>query len=199
MTSDEEGARQSVRPNPVERRQRGGQVSGKRASTRTAGVAAATVALVLGLFAASAVGWYDEQTPPEATTPTETTPTETTPTETTTTDTTPAEVAPIVEETLPLSPQPEVAGTAAPQPEVEPVPALTSPRDEQVKGEFGTRDEGGAGGAKPTVLAQATEAPAGNESSGQLAQTGFDVLLLAILGGVALAGSGLLFWRSRTA
>ena len=40
---------------------RGGQVSAKRASTRTAGVAAAAAALVLGLFAASAVGWYDEE------------------------------------------------------------------------------------------------------------------------------------------
>ena len=183
-------------------------MSAKRASTRTAGVAAAAAALVLGLFAASAVGWYDEETPPPATTPTETTPPETTPPETTLPETTlPEEQPPPIGETQPPGLAPVSSGVlAAPPEEAVPVPALTAPPEQGVRGEFATRDEGRTGGAKPTVLAQVTDvgAPESQESqesqsTGRLAQTGFDVLILAILGGVALAGSSLLFWRSRTA
>ena len=169
-------------------------MSGKRASTRTASVAAVVTAVVLGLFAASAVGWYDEGGGNDTTTPTETTPTETTPPEEQ-----PPPSPPIVE-TQPV-PQPASAAVpAAAPPEV--APALTEAvPQEGVKGEIGTRDEGQAGGSKPTVLAQATDtgSPVASESSADLAKTGFDVLFLAILGAVALAGSSLLFWRSRTA
>ena len=172
-------------------------MSAKRASTRTAGVAAAAAALVLGLFAASAVGWYDEGGGNDVTTPTETTPTETTPPP----EEQPAPPPPVVE-TQPVSPQPVSSEiTPAPRPEAAPVPTLTAPTEEGVKGEFGTRDEGGAESPKPTVLAQAADVgtPVASESSGGLAKTGFNVLFLAILGAVALAGSSLLFWRSRTA
>jgi LPXTG-motif cell wall-anchored protein len=169
-------------------------VSGKRASTRTASVAAVVTAVVLGLFAASAVGWYDEGGGNDTTTPTDTVPTVTTPTEEQ-----PPPSPPIVE-TQPVSPPPASSAVpAAAPPEV--APALTEAvPQEGVKGEIGTRDEGQAGGSKPTVLAQATDvgSPVASESSG-LAKTGFDVLFLAILGAVALAGSSLLFWRSRTA
>ena len=167
-------------------------MSGKRASTRTASVAAVVTAVVLGLFAASAVGWYDEGGGNDTTTPTETTPTETTPPEEQ-----PPPSPPIVE----TQPVPQPASSAVPAAPPEVAPALTEAvPQEGVKGEIGTRDEGQAGGSKPTVLAQATDTgtPVASESSG-LAKTGFDVLLLAILGAVALAGSSLLFWRSRTA
>lgn len=172
-------------------------MSAKRASTRTAGVAAAAAALVLGLFAASAVGWYDEETPPTETTPTQTTPTETTPAETIPVAEQPAPAV----ETQPLSPPPVSSGIpAAPVAEAAPVPTPTVAPEEGVKGETGTRDEGRGGGAKPVVLAQAdVGGPVGSESSGRLAQTGFDVLILSILGVLALAGAGFLFWRSRPA
>jgi LPXTG-motif cell wall-anchored protein len=168
-------------------------VSGKRASTRTASVVAVVTAVVLGLFAASAVGWYDEGGGNDTTTPTETTPTETTPPEEQ-----PPPSPPIVE--TPPVPQPASSAVPAAAP-AEVAPALTEAvPQEGVKGEIGTRDEGQAGGSKPTVLAQATDtgSPVAGESTG-LAKTGFDVLFLAILGAVALAGSSLLFWRSRTA
>jgi LPXTG-motif cell wall-anchored protein len=174
----------------------GGQVSGKR-STRTASVAAVVTAIVLGLFAASAFGWYDEGGGGDVTTPTETTPTETTPPP----EEQPAPPPPLVE-TQPVSPQPVSSEiTPAPPPEAAPAPALATLPEEGVKGEIGTRDEGGAESTKPTVLAQATDVgtPVASESSGGLAKTGFNVLFLAILGAVALAGSSLLFWRSRTA
>jgi LPXTG-motif cell wall-anchored protein len=170
-------------------------VSGKRASTRTASVAAVATALVLGLFAASAFGWYDEGGGNDTTTPTDTVPTVTTPPEEQ-----PPPSPPIVE-TQPVSPAPASSAVpAAAPPEVAPAITEAVPQ-EGVKGEIGTRDEGQAGGSKPTVLAQATDtgSPVASESSGGLANTGFDVLFLAILGTVALAGSSLLFWRSRTA
>ncbi len=176
-------------------------MSVKRGTTRIAGVAAVVAALALGLFASSAVGWYDTPGATEETTPTET-PTGTTPAETTPPVTTPEEQPPIVEETQPLSPPPESLVLPAPPAATEatPVPAPSVAPEEGVKGETGTRNEGGAGSAKPAVVAQATDVgeTAGSQSSGQLAKTGFDVLLLAILGGIALAGSSLLFWRSRT-
>ena len=169
-----------------------------RGTTRIAGVAAVVAALALGLFAASAVGWYDKPGGNEETTPTETTPTETTPTETT-----PVEQPPVVEETPPLVAPVESPALPAPPAATEatPVPAPEVAPQEGVKGETGTRDEGSGGSAKPAVVAQATDVAgtAQSQSSGQLAKTGFNVLLLAILGGIALAGSSLLFWRSRTA
>jgi hypothetical protein len=223
-------------------------VSAKRASISTASIAVAAAALFLGLFTASAVGWYDKrgddkeatsnrshndggdneaahdvvghhaddaddgddhggddgdenhggddgdeddggdddnETPPTVTPPTVTPPTVTPATETTT---------PQVE---PQSPPPASSKTpAAPQHEATPVPRTIPP--EGIKGEIGTpRSEGGA---KSPVFAQAPATQlAGSESTERLAQTGFPLLPLAIMGGLALAGSSLLFWRSRSA
>ena len=178
-------------------------MSAKRASTRTASVAAIAAALARGLVAASAVG--DDGGGHDGTTPTESTPTDTTPADTTPTDTTPAVAPPpLVEATQPAGLAPASSGIpAAPPVEAELLPALTAAPQEGVKGEFGTRDEGQAGTSTPTVVAQTEVAQADvgaeAESTGRLAQTGFSVLILAILGAVALAGSSLLFWRSNTA
>ena len=69
-----------------------------------------------------------------------------------------------------------------------------------MKGEAGTRDEGSGGGSnQPTVVAQVDETTPTEEagSSGELAQTGLNTSLLALLGGLALAGSAALFRHSR--
>jgi LPXTG-motif cell wall-anchored protein len=149
----------------------------------------------------------------EQPTPTETTPSEAAPAPT-------PEAAPAPAETTP--PPAEAAPAPAPAPMLLPEAAPTAPREitgappapvppaavpeQGVKGETGVREEvpRGAigtpirisGGAKPTF---APVAEVSTQSSGQLAQTGFNVVILAILGAIALAGSSLLFWRSRTA
>lgn len=66
-------------------------------------------------------------------------------------------------------------------------------REEKVLGKVGTREEEGTTPTTPVALVQSTE----SESNEELAQTGFNVLILFILGGLAVAGSGLLFWRTR--
>jgi LPXTG-motif cell wall-anchored protein len=142
------------------------------------------------------------------------TPTETTPA--------PSEAAPAPAEAAPApapaeAPAPAPAPTPTPTPTILPEAAPTAPREitgvppvavpeQGVKGETGVREEvpRGAigtpirisGGAKPTF---APVAEVSTQGSGQLAQTGFNVVILAILGAIALAGSSLLFWRSRTA
>ena len=169
-----------------------------RSTVHSAGIAAAVAALALGLFAASALGWYD--TPPTETTPTETTPTDTTPTETTPTETVPGTetTPPAVEEVQPPA-LVNVAPAAAPAPPVAVAPVPASRPQEEVKGETGTRDEGGNG--SPTEVAQADDTGETGEAaatpSGELAQTGLDMSVLALLGGLALAGSAVLFRRSR--
>ena len=172
-----------------------------RSSVQTAGIAAAVAALALGMFAASAVGWYGKDEKPDKTTPTVTTPTETTPTVTTPTVTTPAPTPAPVEEVQPPA-LVTVAPAAAPAPAVAVAPAPASLPQEEVRGEAGTRDEGGSGGNEgpsPVVVAQADDTGSGTEAagSGELAQTGLDMSILALLGGLALAGSAVLFRRSR--
>jgi LPXTG-motif cell wall-anchored protein len=80
------------------------------------------------------------------------------------------------------------------------VPAPSTPEQGKVLGKRGEREEKvlGKRGTReapttPVRLFQATE----TEEGGELAQTGFNVLMLFILGGVAVAGSALLFWRTR--
>jgi LPXTG-motif cell wall-anchored protein len=152
------------------------------------------------MFAASAVGWYGKEETPHKnkTTPTETTPTETTPTETTPTVTTPPETPPPVEEVQPLA-LVDVAPAAAPAAPVAVAPAPAALPQEEVRGEAGTRDEGGSGGnGRPAVVAQAdTGTEATGSPSGELAQTGLNTSVLALLGGLALAGSAALFRRAR--
>ena len=175
-----------------------------RSSVKSAGVAAAIAALALGMFAASAVGWYGKEEKPDKhkTTPTETTPTVTTPTQTTPTVTTPPVVPPppVVEEVQPPA-LVTVAPAAAPAPAVAVAPAPASLPQEEVKGETGTRNEesGGGGGNGPTVVAQAADTGSGEAASpsGELAQTGLNTSVLALLGGLALAGSAALVRRTR--
>ncbi len=172
-----------------------------RSSVQTAGIAAAVAALALGMFAASAVGWYGKDNKPEKTTPTVTTPTVTTPTETTPTVTTPTTPPAPVEEVQPPA-LVTVAPAAAPAPAVAVAPAPAALPQEEVRGEAGTRDEGGSGGNEsPAVVAQADTTGSGTEAaaspSGELAQTGLDMSVLALIGGLALAGSAVLFRRSR--
>ncbi len=167
-----------------------------RSSMHSAAIATAVAALALGLFAAGAVGKYDH--PP---TPTETTPTNTTPTNTTPTVTTPPVVAPpaVVEEVQPPA-LVNVAPAAAPAPAVAVAPAPASRPQEEVKGEAGTRDEGnGSSDSQPTVVAQVDDTTSSGAASpsGELAQTGLNTSLLALLGGLALAGSAALFRHSR--
>lgn len=174
-----------------------------RSSMHSAAIATAVAALALGLFAASAVGWYDKPEKPDKnhTTPTNTTPTNTTPTNTTPTVTTPPVTTPpsVVEEVQPPV-LVNVAPAAAPAPAVAVAPAPASLPQEEVKGEAGTRDEGNGGSnSRPTVVAQVDDTTSSGAASpsGELAQTGLNTSLLALLGGLALAGSAALFRHSR--
>jgi hypothetical protein len=173
-------------------------VSDFRVITRTVGVAATAAVLVLGLFAGSALGWYGgEEGGNEVTTPTEETPTGSTGTSG---EQSPTAVQP-VEQAQPASPPPPPAVTqpAAEGPVAVATPTPAAPPQEQVKGDIGTqRSKGKTGGteSQPAVLAQAGEFEQAAATT-KLARTGFDILVLAILGGLALAGSTLLFWRSR--
>jgi hypothetical protein len=172
-----------------------------RASTRTAVVVTAVAALVLGLFAASALAWSggEETTPTGPTAPTGPT-TPTGPTSPQNQPATPpaAELAPppvvAVPPTPAIAPQPpdvEVKGNSG-TPDVE-VKGKSGTPDLEVKGKSGTR----GGGETLAAAGEVAQTPAG-ESGEALARTGFDLLFVAILGGLALGGSAFLFWRSRT-
>lgn len=169
-----------------------------RSSVQSVGIAAAIAALALGMFAASALGWYDTPEKPDKhpTTPTETTPTATTPTVTTPTETPAPPVAEVQPPVLV-----NVAPAVAPAPAAAVAPAPASLPQEEVKGEAGTRNEGSgsSGGGKPTVVAQAADTGSGETAASPdtLAQTGLNTSVLALLGGLALAGSAALFRRTR--
>jgi hypothetical protein len=165
-------------------------VTNFRASTRTAVVVTAVAALVLGLFAASALAWSggEETTPTGPTAPTG----PTTPTGPTSPQNQPA-TPPAAE----LAPPPVVAvpptPAIAPQPPDVEVKGNSGTPDVEVKGKSGTR----GGGETLAEAGEVAQTPAG-ESSEALARTGFDLLSVAILGGLALGGSAFLFWRFRT-
>jgi hypothetical protein len=186
-------------------------VTNFRASTRTAVVVTAVAALVLGLFAASALAWSggEETTPTGPTAPTGPT-TPTGPTSPQDQPATPpaAELAPppvVAVPPTPAAPQPpdvEVKGNSG-TPDVE-VKGNSGTPDVEVKGNSGTPDvevkgkSGTRGGGETLAAAgEVAQTPAG-ESGEALARTGFDLLFVAILGGLALGGSAFLFWRSRT-
>lgn len=204
-------------------------MSAKPSSTRAASVASAAVALfaasaALLVLAAPSQAWGPEECaqwyqehgtahpdcqPPEETTPAPAAPAPEKPTPVAPAPVAPAPVAPAPVAPAPVAPlvvQPSPPALplgipAVPQPESVPVPpevpeqggvkGKIRTREEGVKGKVGTREET----TKPVALVQAAE----RSSSGQLAQTGFNVLILTILGGLALAGSSLLFWRARAA
>ena len=63
--------------------------------------------------------------------------------------------------------------------------------EDKVLGKVGTREEA----TTPVALVQAGDTP----NTDTLAMTGFNVVILAILGGLALLGGSLLFRRSREA
>jgi LPXTG-motif cell wall-anchored protein len=113
--------------------------------------------------------------------------------------TTPATPAPPA--TPPVSPPvslgvPDVPVSETVTPEAPPekggVLGKVGTREENVKGKTGKRNEG----VKPAVLYETADTTA-TQNTAQLAETGFNVQILAILGVLALAGSGLLFWRTR--
>jgi hypothetical protein len=191
-----------------------------RASVRTAGVVAGIAALALSVFAGSALAWYNcKDTGANTETSTPPPPSSGPPggseegTNNQENGSQPNEeneqaAPPVVESTpapgpapvdtglLPGTPQPAVAESPAPQPAVAespaPTPAAATPPP-VVKGEIGTSSRGSAGEV-PTVLASTGEVGP-SASSGGLAQTGFGLLPVAILGGLALGASGLLFRR----
>jgi LPXTG-motif cell wall-anchored protein len=116
--------------------------------------------------------------------------------------TTPAKPAPPVEQ--PTSPPVALGVPSQPVPET--VTPLTPPdkggvlgkvrtREEAPQGKTTTRDEGGV---QPAVLFKTADSgPTATQNTAQLAQTGLDVRIMIVLGVLAIAGSGLLFWRTR--
>jgi hypothetical protein len=99
--------------------------------------------------------------------------------------------APVATELLP-APQPAVAVSPAPTPAPE-TPSAATPAP-VVKGEIGTAYNS-PGGQVPTVLAAVGTVGQSSGESGGLARTGFGLLPLAMLGGLALGGSAFFFPR----
>jgi hypothetical protein len=194
-----------------------------RASVRTAGVVAGITVLALGVFAGSAFAWSkcknnggNEEThtspghsngPPDHSEKGDNeeengyhpptggdTSNEESPAAAPVVDSTPAPAAPVATELLPASPQPAAAAAPATTPAPTTPGAETSPP--VVKGEIGTAWSGsGGGGQAPTVLAAAGDVGQSAGEGGGLAQTGFGLLPVAILGGFALGGSAFFFRR----
>ncbi|MBN1530507.1 MAG: LPXTG cell wall anchor domain-containing protein [Thermoleophilaceae bacterium] len=95
---------------------------------------------------------------------------------------------------VPDQPVPETVAPETP-PDKGGVLGKVRTRKESPKGKTTTRDEGGV---QPAVLFKTADSgPTATQNTAQLAETGFDVRILAILGMLAIAGSGLLFWRTR--
>jgi hypothetical protein len=192
-----------------------------RASVRTAGLVAGIAALLLGLFAGSAFAWYNckgssgnDETPTVPTSsngppghsekgdndqknedqpgggekPGE----ESQPAPPPVVESTPAPgPVPVATGVLPAAPHPAAAVSPAPTPAPTTPAAATPP---VVKGEIGTV-RNASGGEVPIVLAASGEV---GQSAGQgrgLARTGFGLLPVAILGGIALGGSAFFFRR----
>jgi outer membrane biosynthesis protein TonB len=151
-----------------------------------AGLIFALVAFVLGLTAATALGWENENNKGNGHGKKETPPTVTTP-------------------TTPTSPQPaEKAPPPAPTPTpqaVPPTPAAPAPPEQVVvkrapkpKRAKHRQEKAARNVPVETPSAQPTLAPAVERK--QLARTGLDPVLMALLGLFCLAGGGLLFRRA---
>jgi hypothetical protein len=159
---------------------------------KKAGLIFAVAAFVLGVTAATALGWANEknnkgkehgknETPPTVTTPT------------------PA--PPQQPQQVPTTPAPTPAPPAG-VPPAPPVGAQTPP--EQVTARGAPKQKHKGGGAKQqreqnvpaevTPGTQTTLAPVVERK--QLARTGLDPILMALLGAFCLAGGGLLFRRA---
>ena len=154
---------------------------------KKAGLIFAVAAFVLGVTAATALGWANEknnkgkehgknQTPPTVTTPTPAPP------------------------QVPTTPAPTPAPPAAAPVPTPPVGAQTPP--EQVTAKSRPKHKGGGAKqqqgqnvpAEVTPGTQTTLAPVVERK--QLASTGLDPVLMALLGAFCLAGGGLLFRRA---
>jgi hypothetical protein len=99
---------------------------------------------------------------------------------------------PVATGLLPAPPRPAAAVAPAPIPAPTTPAAATAPP--VVKGEIGTVTNR-SGGRAPTVLAAAGQVGQSAGQGGGLARTGFDLLPVAILGGLALGGSAFFFRR----
>jgi LPXTG-motif cell wall-anchored protein len=95
---------------------------------------------------------------------------------------------------IPDTPQPESTPVAPKTPEEGEVLGKKGTREERVLGKVGTREEA----TTPTTPVTFVQA-GGTQDSETLAMTGFNVPILAILGGLALLGGSLLLRRSRAA
>jgi outer membrane biosynthesis protein TonB len=158
---------------------------------KKAGLIFALAAFVLGVTAAAALGWENEEnnkgkehgkeeTPPTVTTPTTPAPPE---------QVTP--VAPTV--TTPTAPaQPQQVTPPPPAPAPAPSQPVESKGAPERKG--GAKQEEKNVPAEVAPSAQPTLAPAVERK--QLARTGLDPVVMALLGVFCLAGGGLLFRRA---
>jgi hypothetical protein len=99
---------------------------------------------------------------------------------------------PVATGLLPAAPHPAAAVAPSPTPAPTTPAAATPPP--VVKGEIGTVTNR-SGGQVPTVLAAAGEVGQSAGQGGGLARTGFDLLPVAILGGLALGGAAFFFRR----
>ena len=106
----------------------------------------------------------------------------------------PAPVPPVVALGIPDTPQPESTPVAPKTPEEGEVLGKKGTREERVLGKVGTREEATTP-TTPVTFVQAGD----TQDSETLAMTGFNVPILAILGGLALLGGSLLLRRSRAA
>jgi outer membrane biosynthesis protein TonB len=157
---------------------------------KKAGLIFALAAFVLGVTAAAALGWENEEnnkgkehgkeeTPPTVTTPTPAPPEQVTPAApTVTTPTTPA--------------QPQQVTPPPPAPAPAPSQPVESKGAPERKG--GAKQEEKNVPAEVAPSAQPTLAPAVERK--QLARTGLDPVVMALLGVFCLAGGGLLFRRA---
>jgi len=155
---------------------------------KKAGLIFALAAFVLGVTAVTALGWANEENQGKEHGKKETPPTVTTPTPTPTP--TPPQQVPTTPAPTPAPPAAAPAPQAAPAP-VEQVKAKGAPKR---KGAERKQQQNAPEQAEVAPAAQTTLAPAVERK--QLARTGLDPVVMALLGAFCLAGGGLLFRRA---
>jgi outer membrane biosynthesis protein TonB len=159
---------------------------------KKAGLIFALAAFVLGVTAAAALGWENEENnkgkehPKQETPPTVTTPTPAPPQQQVTTPPAPAPTPAPAAAPAPAPAAPQGAPTQAPS---QPVESKGAPEQK-----VGAEQEEQNVPAEVAPSAQPTLAPAVERK--QLARTGLDPVVMALLGVFCLAGGGLLFRRA---
>jgi outer membrane biosynthesis protein TonB len=151
---------------------------------KKAGLIFALAAFVLGVTAVTALGWANEENQGKEHGKKETPPTVTIPT-------------PAPPQQVPTTPAPTPAPPAvAPAPQAAPAPVeqVKAKRAPKRKGAERKQQQNAPEQAEVTPAAQTTLAPAVERK--QLARTGLDPVLMALLGALCLAGGGLLFRRA---